>query len=57
MWCTQCRRERPPEHFLQMRDKRWRVTKCNDCAQKNMSRWANTRNVGKMPDEIKEADE
>lgn len=54
-WCKQCKREKPESDFLDLRRKRWKVTRCWGCASKNMRKWAQTQNVGKRPEDVVEA--
>lgn len=55
--CKQCKRLLPEAEFLDLRRRGWRVVKCSDCARENMAKWGRTRNVGMMPDAVREADE
>ena len=51
--CRKCRAEKPESDFFPER-KGYKVRFCYDCAEANMKKWASGRNVGRMPDEIKE---
>jgi hypothetical protein len=55
--CKQCKRTLPDGAFLPIRKRRWKVTKCDDCARANMAKWARTALSNMTPDKIKEADE
>jgi hypothetical protein len=50
--CSQCKTYKPLSEFLVPRKKGHDVVFCNDCAGANMGRWARTRNVGLMPEDI-----
>lgn len=56
-WCSQCKRNLPAGDFLDLRRRRWKVTKCNRCAQANMRKWARTQLAQMTPDSVSEADE
>jgi hypothetical protein len=56
-WCSQCKRDRPASDFLDLGRRRWKVTKCNACARRNMRKWALT-DISKFdPDKVGQVDE
>lgn len=54
--CKQCEAIKPESAFYPER-KGMKVRFCWDCASANMAKWARGKNVGRLPDEIREVKE
>jgi hypothetical protein len=48
-----CMKWKPESAFLKL-PRGWHVDYCNECASKNMARWASTHHVGKKVEEYKD---
>ena len=55
MWCTQCKRDKPASEFYPLKRRGWRVTKCNECAKRNMAKWRRTSLSKFDPNSVREA--
>jgi hypothetical protein len=53
-WCRQCKRDLPEELFYPLKKSGWRVTKCDDCARTNMTKWARTSLNQFDPNKVRE---